>query len=407
MTTDQQTTKRVIYLDSAATTRVSDKVYDAMVPFLTDKWGNPGSPHSLGREARTAVETARGQVGELLGAKPPGKVVFTSSGSEANNMAIFGVKERLKRAGRKRILYSAIEHESVFKSVAALEEEGFYVTELPVDNNGVVDVEFLTRELQDEKNPVGLVCIMDTNNEIGVSQQTGELAALAHQYGALYHADCVQSAGYKRLDVEKLGVDSASISAHKIHGPKGVGALYIRSALDFEPMIHGGAGQEFGLRGGTENVAAIVGFGVACDLAGEGIGSAAKKIKELKSAFVGGVAEIQPAWDGISINANTYVNGGRVLSVSFDGVSGETMIYVLDAEGVYASAGAACSGLMIKPNRILTACGISPEVGMRTVRFSFDPELSVADARSAGVIVGNVYRSLGKRVETPSEEHLN
>jgi cysteine desulfurase len=363
----------VIYLDHNASTPMHREVREAMLPFLGDAYGNPSSTHALGSYARCAIEDARARVAALLGARPS-EIVFTSGGSESNNLAIQGgVAERV--AGP--IVSSPIEHASVRETVGHLVHAGRALEEIPVDWHGRVDLDSLRKALH---RPVALVSIGWANNEVGTIQPIDEISVLCRAHGVTLHVDAVQAAG--RLPLSVHGLDLLSLSAHKFGGPKGVGVLFVRSGVPLRRLAHGG-GQERGLRAGTENVAGIVGMGEACRLAQE-IGPALAErlvaVREaLWAALVRAVPEVvrnSPA--GADCLPNT-------LNVSFAGVRGEVLVAALDLVGIAISAGSACSGGAGEPSHVLLGMGRDPEAARDAVRFSFgwtnaddDVELVVA-----------------------------
>jgi len=354
------TSRRSVYLDNNATTAVDPLVFEAMRPYLEGAHGNPSSVHSLGAEARDAVESARRSVAALIGATAR-RIVFTGCGSEADNLALKGIAlARGARAGH--IITSAIEHPAVLKTCKFLEAQGWRVTCLPVDGSGTVRCEDLERAMTAE---TALVSIMLANNETGVVQPVAELASIAHRRGALFHTDAVQAAGKLPLDVAALGVDMASLSAHKIHGPKGVGALYVRKGIELEPLIHGG-GQEYGLRSGTENVAGIAGFGKACELARARLSEMARA-GGLRDRLEAGILRIAP---------EAKVNGGagkrlpNTLNVTLPGFRGESMVLHMSRRGVALSSGSACKSGSPEPSHALLAMGLSAEDAHCALRFS-------------------------------------
>jgi len=371
----------LIYLDNAATTKIEYEVQCAMRPYLNEKYGNAGSMHKLGREAAEAIECAREQVANLIGARPD-QIIFTSSGTEANNLAILGCKEYLEKIGKKHIITSPTEHMSVLNAVKSLcKNEGFSYSYAELDSvlpgvvceRASVDVCQLTDMIAELQNEVGLVSIMYENNETGEHNFDLErVGTLCHDIGALFHVDCVQAASGNKLNVRDINCDFLSLSSHKIGGPKGVGALYVRDKRYLTPIINGGAGQEFGLRGGTENVAAIVGFGKACELAQIAVRSGdIFKIRAIREHFR---EELEKRMWDYNLDKEMNVNGtssGKILSVTFKGIDAQTLVLMLESKGVYVSAGSACNSQESKPSHVLKAIGLSDEDAMSTIRLSF------------------------------------
>lgn len=283
----------MIYLDNAATTQIDKRVLDAMMPYLTTQYGNAGTLYKFGRSAGEAVKQARAQVAEFLNAKPE-QILFTSGGSEANSLVFQGLKEYLKSIGKTHILVSAIEHDSVLKAAHSLIKDEFYIEYLPAHSDGKVFAQSVEDAITSK---TGLVSVMYVNNETGAVNPIEEIGTICMKRGILFHADCVQAAGCHPIDVEKIGCDFLSISSHKIHGPKGVGALFAKEKSMLAPIIFGGAEQEFGLRGGTENVAGIVGFGMACEISTKSLHEDCIWVSTLKQRFYMALTDaLQKEW---------------------------------------------------------------------------------------------------------------
>lgn len=352
----------MIYLDNASTTKIDPKVFEAMVPYLTTFYGNPGSLCSLGRKSKKAVDRAREQVAEFVGANPE-NIVFTSGSTEANNSVIYHSSFHNKG---KMIVTSSIEHESVLDAVSGW---GKYLNVFRVSPNkhGIITAKSVQYILSRHGNDVALVSIMHTNNETGVKNEIEEIGKICNEYGVPFHTDCTQAAGGERLDVNKLHCDFLSISAHKIHGPKGVGALYVRDPHGFSPMIHGGHFQEFGLRSGTENVAGIVGLGCACQLINSNLDTYVDKINSLREKFVETLRRELVEESDFHINSSA----GKVANIMFHDVDGETLRIMLDKEGVCVSAGSACRSHEQEPSYVLTSMGLTPDQARNSLRFSF------------------------------------
>lgn len=359
----------MIYLDNAATTAMRPEVLDAMLPYMKEAYGNPGSVYSLGREARAAVDTARSQVAEFMGCKPE-QVVFTSGGSEGNNLVIRGLETELRRMDRTAVLVSKIEHDSVLKAARALcIKDGFHLYTVGPDEFGVVNAYSVVQQLRERK--VGLVSVMAANNETGVENTVSWICDICHDDGALFHTDMVQEAGCAPLRVTEQGVDFATISSHKIHGPKGVGAIYGKDLSLLSPLICGGADQEFGFRGGTENVAGIVGFGKACEISSRELAANTAAMKELWLLFLNTLKGKLKIGKDFAVNGLGACTTRKAMSILFPGVDAQSLILMLDALGICVSAGSACRSHESTPSHVLTAMGLSAEDAHSTIRVSF------------------------------------
>ncbi|MGH9805589.1 MAG: cysteine desulfurase NifS [Candidatus Acidiferrales bacterium] len=352
---------RRVYLDHNATTPLAPEVLRAMTPYLTEEFGNASSIHSVGQRARAGVEQARSQVAALIGAREK-EIVFTSGGTEADNMAIRGVVGASERA-RKHIVTSAIEHHAVLNTCQALETEGVSVTYVPVSSGGVVDPEDVRRALTPD---TVLISIMHANNELGTVQPIAAIGALAREREIPFHTDAVQSAGKLPLAVKELGVDLLSLSAHKIYGPKGVGALYIRRNLPLKPLFFGGH-HERDRRAGTENVAGIVGLGAAAELAAAHFREDGERLAALRDELEKRLLERVPH---IGVNGDRARRTSNTTNLHFDFVEGEPLVIALDLKGIAVSTGAACSSGAVEPSHVLTAIGLAPERARSSLRFS-------------------------------------
>ncbi|MEO9309835.1 MAG: cysteine desulfurase family protein [Nitrososphaera sp.] len=339
----------MIYLDNAASTQISDEVLQEMMPYLKENYGNPSSIHRYGRVATKAIETARKRVADLIGAQPS-EILFTSGGTESNNTALFGVVNSKKG----QIITSSVEHDAILEPCKKLESQGCSVIYLPVDNTATVDVEKLKSTISKETL---LVSIMYANNEVGTIQPIKEIAQICKQYEVPFHTDAVQAVGKVPVNVKDLGVDLMSISSHKINGPKGVGALYIKSGLKIDPYLLGG-GQEGGLRSGTENVANIVGFGKACQLAKENLDRNTTYLRNLRDTLVDRVTK---EISYVTLNGHKENRLPNNAHFTFLGVNGEDLIIKLDENGIAASTGSACSVKTQKASHVLAAMGFSHE----------------------------------------------
>ena len=348
-----------VYLDHNATTPLDPRVLAAMLPILNEGFGNPSSLHWFGQRARAAVEEARAQVASLIGAAPA-EVVFTASGTEADNLALRGVAARAHEP-RRKLVVTAIEHHAVLNTVRALAEEGFRVETVRVDTQGRVDLDDLRARVDDR---TALLSIMLANNETGVVQPVAEAARFARERGALVHCDAVQAAGKVEVDVRALDVDLLTLSAHKIYGPKGVGLLYVRRGTPMQPLVRGGA-QERNRRAGTENVAGIVGFGAAALLARESLEADGARLRALRDHFEAELLSIPgAARNGAEPRVPNTTN------VSFAGTEAEGLLMALDLVGVAVSTGAACAAGGIEPSHVLRAMGLPPERVQASLRFS-------------------------------------
>lgn len=350
---------RQIYMDHSSTTPVDSEVAGAMLPYFSDRFGNPSSLYSIGREARRAMEDARAKVADLIGAKKE-EIIFTGSGTESDNLAIKGSAYRNRKKG-DHIITSSIEHHAVLHTCKYLETQGFKVTYLPVSKEGLVNPADVEEAITSKTI---LITIMHANHEIGTIQPVEEIGKLAKEKNIPFHTDAIQSAGNLPLNVDTMGVSLLSMSAHKMYGPKGVGALYIRKGTGLEPLIHGG-GHERDIRSGTENVPGIVGFGKAAQLAKERLPEAAK-ISQLRDSLIKGVLEIKDSF----LNGHPVKRLPNNVNVRFSFIEGESMILNLDMKGVAASTGSACSSKSLEPSHILLATGLKHEEAHGSLRFT-------------------------------------
>jgi len=354
-----------IYFDHNATTALDSRVLDAMLPWMRGQAGNPTSRHIFGRSARTAIEHARAQVAEACGAYTS-QVVFTACGTEANNFAVKGITANQKAA---QVLYSAIEHPCVSRPALSLQQHGWQSRQVAVDQNGLIDAEELKSLLA---APTGLVSVMLANNETGVIQDIAAIAEMAKRAGAFMHTDAVQGLGKLALDFTGLNVHAMTISSHKIHGPQGAAALVLDKRVDIQPLLHGG-GQERGLRSGTENVAAIVGFGMACELAAANLGSFAAHTQALRDQFELGLKSL-----GVAIFSNKAARLPNTSFFAVDGIEGETLVVALDRKGFAVASGSACSSDSTEPSHVLLAMGVDPDLARGAVRVSFGAQNTAA-----------------------------
>jgi len=356
---------RRVYLDHAATTAVHPEVLEEMLPYLKGEFGNPSSIYSWGREAKAAVEKARARLAHLLGADPA-EIVFTSGGTESDNFALRGVAAANRQKGN-HIITTKIEHHAILHTAEQLEKEGFRVTYLPVDKDGLVRPEDLEEALTPDTI---LVSIMFANNEIGTIEPIAELARIAKSKGVIFHTDAVQAVGNVPINVKELGVDLLSLSGHKIYGPKGVGALYIRRGTRIEPLILGGA-QERKWRAGTENVPGIVGLGKAAELAEKELPQRMKHLTELRDLLIDGIME---KIDHVRLNGHRTQRLPGNANFCFEYVEGESLLLNLDLAGIAASSGSACTSGSLEPSHVLMALGIPPEVAHGSLRLTLGRE---------------------------------
>lgn len=360
---------RKIYLDNAATTALSPKVLEAMMPYLTTVYGNPSSVHAFGQEAKKGLDAARDQVAAALNCTP-GEVIFTGCGTESDNTAILGVAEKYKNKG-KHIITSSVEHHAVLHTCEHLQKQGYDVTYLPVDEYGRVTAEQVREALRGDTI---LVTIMFANNEVGTVMPIPEIAAVCHEKGVLFHTDAVQAIGHVPVDVKAMGIDMLSLSAHKFHGPKGVGALYCRKGIKLPSYIMGGA-QEKGRRAGTENVAGIVGLGAAIKLACDNLSENAAKMTILRDRLMRGLAEIPE----VKLNGHPTERLPNNVNYSMKYIEGESILLKLDLSGIAASSGSACTSGSLDPSHVLLAMGLPHEIAHGSVRLTLGDDTTQED----------------------------
>ena len=361
---------RLIYVDNSATTPISKEVLDAMMPWLTEGYGNASSIYSKGREAGWALKGAREKIAEILGAQP-NEIYFTSGGSESDNWAIKGAAATMAKRGKKHIITSAFEHHAVLHSCAALEKQGFEVTYVPVHENGIVRVEDIEAAIRPD---TGLVTIMYANNEIGTIQPIKEIGELCRKHKIWFHTDAVQAFGHVPINVEEQNIDMLSISGHKIHAQKGVGLLYVKKGVVLPNLIDGGA-QERGKRAGTENIAGIVGLAKAMEIASQNIEQRGERTKVLRDKLIDNILKIE----------RTRLNGDREqrlpgnVNISIEGIEGESLLLSLEMYGICASSGSACTSGSLDPSHVLLAIGLCHEVAHGSLRISLSDENTMED----------------------------
>lgn len=363
--------EKIIYADNAATTAVSKSVLEKMLPFFTEAYGNASSLYSLGSVAKAAVEKAREQVAEAIGCTAR-EIYFTAGGSESDNWAIKGYAKSMLKKGKNHIISTKFEHHAVLHTLEALEKDGFEVTLLDVNSDGVVKVEDLAAAI---KETTGLVTVMYANNEIGTVQPIAEIGALCREKGIVFHTDAVQAVGNLPIDVKAECIDMLSMSAHKFHGPKGVGALYIRRGIYFPNLISGG-GQEGGKRAGTENTAGIVGMGQAITEAVGTMKQRNEKCRLISDYIIDNCLKIERS----RLNGNREKRLAGNVNMCFEGVEGESLLLMLDAKGICASSGSACTSGSLDPSHVLLSIGLKHEVAHGSLRLSFSDDNTLEDA---------------------------
>ncbi len=353
----------IIYFDNAATTKIKREVLDEMMPYLTTEYGNASSLYSIGRNSKKAIEKARKQVAELINCNPH-EIYFTAGGSESDNTALKGFAYANKEKGN-HIITSKIEHPAILETCKFLEKQGFEVTYLDVDEQGIIKIEELKNEI---KPSTILISIMFANNEIGTIQPIEEIAKIAKEHNIIFHTDAVQAAGNVPIDVQKMNIDMLSMSGHKIHGPKGIGVLYIKNGINIEKIMHGGH-QEKDKRAGTENVAGIVGIGKACEIANKNIESHMKNQKQLRDYYIKKLQE--EMLEKIRINGSMESRLPGNANISIEGADSSEVIYKLDEKGICISSGSACSSGNTNPSHVLTAINVPEKYLKCAIRTTF------------------------------------
>ncbi len=359
-----------IYLDNAATTKMSRTAIDAMLPFMDITYGNPSSLHSAGQAANEALTDARERIAKLLGCKAR-EIIFTSGGSEADNQAILTAARIGERKGKKHIVSTAFEHHAVLHTLNRLKEDGFEITLLDVHKNGLVRPQEVADAIRED---TCLVSVMYANNEIGTIQPIAEIGELCRSRGVLFHTDAVQAVGHIRIDVERENIDMLSLSAHKFHGPKGIGALYVRGGIRVTTLIEGGA-QERGKRAGTENVPAIMGMAAALEEAYSHIDKSTKKMTQLRDRLISGLSEIPHS----ILNGDDTRRLSSNVSFCFEGIEGESLLLLLDDKGVCASSGSACTSGSLDPSHVLLAIGRIHDIAHGSLRLTLSEETTAED----------------------------
>lgn len=394
----------MIYLDNSATTPIHPEVLKAMMPYLKGGYGNAGAVYRIGRESAKAIQKAREQVAQLFNASAD-QIVFTSGGSEGNNMVFsYGMRCMLEERGKKHVVISQIEHDSVYEAATHMFKpsgkadikDDFYTQFIHTKSDGTVDVKHL-EALLDEDESIGLVSVMYVNNETGAVNPINHIGEICRDRGILFHTDCVQAAGCHPIDANIIGCDFATISGHKIYAPKGIGAIYIKDKTLARSLIYGGTNQEFGLRGGTENVASIVGLGKACDLICSDFGTQRVTVSLLKRLFYENMTSYLKELnleDRIHVNGASVGDVGKTLNLRVEDIDSETLLLMLDAKGVCISAGSACHSHRSELSRVLTAMGLSDDEARDSVRISFSSTNTPAEIEEAAAIFSSCIKTL-------------
>ena len=363
--------KRFVYADNAATTRVSENALKAMLPFLQESFGNPSSLYSVGRKAAAALLDARKKVAEALGADTK-EIYFTSCGSEADNWAVRSAAFEGAKKGKRHIITSAFEHHAVLRTCAFLEGQGFEVTYISPDSRGLIDPADVKRAVRED---TCLVSVMYANNEIGTIQPAAEIAAVCKEKNILFHTDAVQAVGHIDINVKEQGIDMLSLSGHKLHAPKGIGALYVRSGIELSPLIFGGS-QERGKRAGTENVASAAALGAAITDAVTGIAQRSAAVLQMRERLIDGLLS---AVEGVRLNGDRYSRLDGNVNLSFDGIEGESLLLMLDMEGICASSGSACESASLDASHVLKSIGLDDRAAKGSLRLTINEENTQED----------------------------
>lgn len=359
-----------IYLDNAATTKMSDHAIQAMLPYMNDIFGNPSSLHSAGQRANEALTNARERIAHLLNAKPS-EITFTSGGSEADNQALISAAQLGEKNGKKHIISTAFEHHAVLHTLNKLQREGFVITLLPVPENGLIQPEQVAAALRSD---TCLVSVMYANNEIGTIQPIAEIGALCRERGVLFHTDAIQAVGHLKIDVQSQHIDMLSLSAHKFHGPKGVGVLYARNGISLTPLIEGGA-QERHKRAGTENIPGIMGMAAAMEDACAHLEENTAHVSALRNRLIQGLSEIPHSV--LNGDAKNRLPGN--VHFCFEGIEGESLLLFLNDKGICASSGSACTSGSLDPSHVLLAIGRPHEIAHGSLRLSLSEETTESD----------------------------
>ena len=375
-----------IYADNAATTKMSETAIEAMTDCVRNWYGNPSSLYTIGQKAKEKLEIAREEIAAVINANPR-EIIFTSGGSEADNQALLTAALNGKKQGKTHIISSAFEHHAILHTLNKLEKNGFEITLLPVHENGIIRLDELEQAIRED---TCLVTIMTANNEIGTIQPIREIGGICRSRGVLFHTDAVQAFGHIPLNPEEAGVDLLSASAHKLHGPKGAGLLYVRRGLSLPPLLYGGS-QENGRRAGTSNTAGIVGFGAAAEAAMKGMKTEAERIATMRDTFVGRVLTEIP---GVRLNGHLTRRLPGIVSLTFSSLSGSELMMLMDRAGVCVSTGAACSAASREPSHVLTAIGLSRAEANGTIRLSLSGETTQEEMDTAAGVLKEAAAAL-------------
>ncbi|MBU4444466.1 cysteine desulfurase NifS [bacterium] len=376
---------KMIYLDHAATTATDPEVLEAMLPYFHEHYGNPSSIYSMSRVSKNAIENAREIVANALGANPK-EIVFTSSGSESDNFAIKGVALAKQQKGN-HIITSSIEHHAVLYTCKFLEKNGFNITYLPVDNDGIIKLDELEKAITPQTI---LITVMHANNEIGTIQPIRQIGEIARKHGITFHTDAVQTFGHIPVNVDDLNVDMLSVSGHKFYGPKGVGALYIRKGIKITPLIHGGD-QEQHRRASTENVPGIIGLGKAVEIAGKVMKSEAIRQTKLRNEFIRAILD---NIDDARLNGHISLRLPNNVNISFEGIEGESILLNLDMERIAASTGSACSSSSLEPSHVLLSIGLTHEFAHGSVRFTIGKQTTKDELEHVIEVLPGIVKKL-------------
>ncbi len=393
---ERRFTMRRVYMDHTAGMPIDERVLEIMIPYFTLNYGNPSSIHSFGNEPRRAIDEARSKIADLIGAEKKEEIIFTSGGTESNNLAIKGIAYRNKDKGQ-HIITSAIEHMSVVNTCKHLSKQGFKLTQLRVDKYGIVDTEVLKKEITDKTI---LVSIIYANGEIGTIEPIKEIGEIAHEKGAFFHVDAVAAAGQIPINVQDENIDLLSLSANDMYGPKGTGALYKKTGTPIMPIMHGG-GQERGLRSGTENLPGIVGMGKAAELMKTEMKTEAERLSKLRDAFIKGVLDRIPE---AYLNGHSTMRLPNNVNVRFSYIEGESLILGLDMEGVACSSGSACTSKTLEPSHVLLAIGLAHEEAHGSLLFTLGRQNTKEDVKYVlGLLPGIVRRLRAISPLTPKD----
>ncbi len=379
--------KEIIFFDNASTTRIDNSVFEVMLPFLKDNYGNPSSLHDLGQNAAEAIESSRHYVAKLINSEDD-EIYFTSCSSESNNMALWGIAKAYRDKGT-HIITSAIEHYSILNPLKELKKEGFEVTVLPVDSYGFINLKDLKKAIT--KNTI-LISIMHANNEIGTIQNIKEIVKVSKEAGVVFHSDCTATAGIIPVDVKEIGFDCISFSAQQMYGPKGIAALFLKKGIKIKPLILGGV-QERGRRAGTENVAGIVGFGQAAKIAKDNMSKDFERIKKLRDKLIN---EILKTINKVKLNGHPTQRLPGNVHLSFEYIEGESIILLLNYEGIAASSGSSCASHALKSSHVLSAIGVPPELANGSILFSLGKYNTIEEVDKVISVLPSIVEKLRK-----------